>query len=271
MGPGGYGIVADRLRMCPWSARADDAVMNETVAVRAVGISKRYSRVTALDDVSVAIGAGRFTAVLGPSGSGKSTLLHCLAGLDTVDAGAVYLGEENLRALDERRLTRLRRDRIGFVFQAFNLLPTLTAAENLVLPLRLAGRTPEKAPEKEWIDRVIDAVGMADRLRHRPSELSGGQQQRLAVARALVTKPAVVFADEPTGNLDSAAGADVLALLRRCVDDLGQTVVMVTHDAVAAGYADRALFFADGRVVDDLWQPTVEQVLERVRAPRAAA
>ncbi|GIJ45354.1 ABC transporter ATP-binding protein [Virgisporangium aliadipatigenens] len=236
-------------------------------AVRAVGVSKRYPTVTALDDVSVEIDTGRMTAVLGPSGSGKSTLLHCLAGLDTVDSGAVYIGDVNLCGLDERRLTRLRRDRIGFVFQSFNLVPTLTAAENVVLPLRLAGRSPERA----WVARVIDAVGLADRLGHRPAELSGGQQQRVAVARALVARPAVVFADEPTGNLDSLAGAGVLALLRRCVDEFGQTVVMVTHDPIAAGHADRALFLRDGRVVDDLPSPGVEQVLERLRAPRAAA
>jgi putative ABC transport system ATP-binding protein len=232
------------------------------MAVRAVGISKRYRVVTALDNVSVSIDAGRFTAVLGPSGSGKSTLLHCLAGLDTVDGGAVYVGETNLRSLGDRELTRLRRDRIGFVFQSFNLLPTLTAAENLLLPLRLAGR----APDRSWLGRVVDAVGLGDRLGDRPAQLSGGQQQRLAVARALVTRPAVVFADEPTGNLDSRAGADVLALLRRCVDEFDQTVVMVTHDPAAAGRADRALFLADGRVVDELWSPTVEQVLDRVRA-----
>jgi putative ABC transport system ATP-binding protein len=242
--------------------------MSEPVgAVRAVGVSKRYARVTALDDVSVAIGAGRFTAVLGPSGSGKSTLLHCLAGLDTVDSGAVYVEDVNLRSLDDRQLTRLRRDRVGFVFQSFNLLPTLTAAENVVLPLRLAGRTPDTS----WMERVIDTVRLGDRLDHRPAELSGGQQQRVAVARALVARPAVVFADEPTGNLDSQAGAGVLALLRRCVDEFGQTVVMVTHDPIAAGYADRALFLADGRVVDDVPSPTVGQVLDRLRAPRAEA
>jgi putative ABC transport system ATP-binding protein len=240
--------------------------MSESVAVRAVGISKRYQNVTALDSVSVAIGERRFTAVLGPSGSGKSTLLHCLAGLDTVDSGAVYLADTNLRSLRERQLTRLRRDQLGFVFQSFNLLPTLTAAENLVLPLRLAGRTPEKA----WVERIVDAVGLADRMRHRPAELSGGQQQRLAVARALVTRPAVVFADEPTGNLDSQAGAEVLTLLRRCVDEFAQTVVMVTHDPAAAAGADRALFLADGRLVDDLLAPTVDQVLQRVR-PRSVA
>ena len=257
---------------------ADDSVMGGTVeapgdmvAVRAVGVSKRYRSgsvaVVALDDVSVAVGAGRLTAVLGPSGSGKSTLLHCLAGLDTVESGTVYLGGTSLASLSDRALTRLRRDRVGFVFQSFNLLPALTAAENMLLPLRLAGR----APDAEWTERVVDAVGLRDRLGHRPGALSGGQQQRLAVARALVTRPAVIFADEPTGNLDSRSSADVLALLRRCVDEFGQTVVMVTHDPIAAGHADRALFLADGRLVDEVYAPTAEQVLDRVRARRAAA
>jgi putative ABC transport system ATP-binding protein len=253
------------------------AVMDQTldaavgaVAVRAVGISKRYrlgsAPVVALDDVSVAIGAGRFTAVLGPSGSGKSTLLHCLAGLDVVDAGTVFLGETSLASLSERALTRLRRDRVGFVFQSFNLLPVLTAAENMLLPLRLAGRHPDA----DWVDRVVDAVGLRDRLGHRPGELSGGQQQRLAVARALVTRPAVIFADEPTGNLDSRSSTDVLALLRRCVDEFGQAVVMVTHDARAVGYSDRALYLADGRLVGDIATPSAEQVLDRVRGGQAA-
>ena len=233
-------------------------------AVRAVGISKRYriggAVSVALDEVSVAVAAGQFTAVLGPSGSGKSTLLHCLAGLDTVDSGTVYLGDTRLTGRSDRALTRLRRDRVGFVFQSFNLLPTLTAAENLRLPLRLAG----SARDTDWTARVIDAVGLHDRMSHRPAQLSGGQQQRLAVARALVTRPAVVFADEPTGNLDSRSGTDVLALLRRCVNDFGQTVVMVTHDPIAATYADRALFLADGRLVDDIREPTVGQVLDRI-------
>jgi len=236
-----------------------------TDAVRAVGVTKRYGRgnaaVTALNGVTVAIAAGRFTAVLGPSGSGKSTLLHCLSGLDTVDAGAVFLGDTELTGRSDRELTHLRRACIGFVFQSFNLLPMLTARENLLLPVRIAGRAPDRA----WIDRVIDAVGLRDRLSHRPDQLSGGQQQRLAVARALATKPAVVFADEPTGNLDSAAGADVLRLLRSCVDELGQSVVMVTHDPVAAGYADRALFLADGHIVDDMASPSAERVLDQVR------
>jgi putative ABC transport system ATP-binding protein len=235
------------------------------VAVRALAATKRYgsgpAAVTALDDVTVAFPTGAFTAVMGPSGSGKSTLLHCLAGLETVDAGAVYLGDTELTALSERALTRLRRDRVGFVFQSFNLLPTLTAAENLTLPSRIAGRTPDR----EWTERVVEVVGLADRLGHRPAELSGGQQQRLAVARALAGRPDVVFADEPTGNLDSHASADVLALLRRCVDEFGQTVVMVTHDPAAAAYGDRVVFVADGRVADELEHPTGEDLVEWLR------
>jgi putative ABC transport system ATP-binding protein len=228
------------------------AVTDESVAaVRAVSISKRYgsgaSIITALDAVSVAFERGRFTAIVGPSGSGKSTLLHCLAGLDSPDAGEVYLGRTALRRLSDRELTRLRRERIGFVFQSYNLVPVLTAGENLALPLRLGGRTPDR----EWIDRVVTAVGLSDRLHHRPSQLSGGQQQRTAVARALATRPEVVFADEPTGNLDSVAGTDLLRFLRRCVDEFAQTVIMVTHDPGAAAYADRVVTLSDGRMVDD--------------------
>jgi putative ABC transport system ATP-binding protein len=237
-----------------------------TAAVRAVAVRREYGKgaaaVTALDNVSVAVQRGCFMAVVGPSGSGKSTLLHCLAGLDAVDSGEVYLGETELTRLSERELTRLRRDRVGFVFQSFNVVPVLTASENILLPLRLAGR----APDREWTDRVIDAVGLRDRLRHRPSQLSGGQQQRVAVARALVTRPEVVFADEPTGNLDSRASADLMRFLRRSVGELGQTVVMVTHNPAMAAYADRALVLCDGRVVDDLGSPTAEQVLDRVQA-----
>jgi putative ABC transport system ATP-binding protein len=235
-------------------------------AARAVAVTKTYGHgptaVTALDRVSVAIPAGRFTAVMGPSGSGKSTLLHCLAGLDSVDAGTVHLGGTDLSGLDEPQLTRLRRDRVGFIFQSFNLLPTLTAAENITLPQAIAGRTPDRA----WIARVVEAVGVADRLRHRPAELSGGQQQRVAAARALAGRPAVVFADEPTGNLDSRSGAELLGFLRRSVDELGQTLVMVTHDPVAAGHADSVVFLADGRVVDQLADPTAERVLDRIKA-----
>jgi putative ABC transport system ATP-binding protein len=216
--------------------------------------------VRALDGVTLAVPAGRFTAVMGPSGSGKSTLMHILAGLDTPTSGTVMLGDVDLGSLSEKQLTRLRRDRVGFVFQAFNLLPMLSARENITLPLDLANRKPEPG----WLDRVVDTVGLRSRLRHRPSELSGGQQQRVAVARALVSRPAVIFADEPTGNLDSRSGAEVLAFLRQAVDEMGQTVVMVTHDPGAAAYADDVVFLADGRVVDGLTAPTAERVLERL-------
>lgn len=234
--------------------------------MRAIAITKTYgagpATVTALDEVSVAFSAGRFTAVLGPSGSGKSTLLHCLAGLDAVSSGRVYLGDSDLTELSESELTRLRRDRVGFVFQSFNLLPILTAGENLLLPARIA----ERLPEHTWIDQVIEAVELRHRLGHRPSELSGGEQQRLAMARAVIGRPEVVFADEPTGNLDSRASADVLSLLRRCVDELEQTVVMVTHDPTAAAFADVAVFMSDGRVVDEMESPTAARVLARMRA-----
>jgi putative ABC transport system ATP-binding protein len=241
-------------------------VQAEGTAACAIGITKTYGRgvaaVTALDQVSVAFGRGRFTAVMGPSGSGKSTLLHCLAGLDTVDSGTVRIGDTDLTTLDERRLTELRREHVGFVFQSYNLLPTLTAEENLELPLAIAGRKPDRA----WIDRVIDAVGLRTRLRHRPGELSGGEQQRVAAARALASRPTVVFADEPTGNLDSRASAELLEFLRRSVDELEQTIVMVTHDPIAAGHADEALFLADGRVVDAISRPTAARVLDRIKA-----
>jgi len=219
------------------------------------------TEVRALDDVTVAFEQGRFTAIMGPSGSGKSTLLHCIAGLDTLTSGKAFIGDEDLSALDDRRLTLLRRDRVGFVFQAFNLVPTLTAAENITLPLALAGRKGDT----EWIDKVIDTLGLRDRLAHRPSELSGGQQQRVAVARALANRPQIIFADEPTGNLDSQAGVEVLGFMRRAVDDMGQTIVMVSHDPVAASHADRIVFLADGRIVDDMLQPTVEGVLDRIK------
>ena len=235
-------------------------------AAAAIDLTKTYGGgaavVTALDRVSVAFGRGRFHAVMGPSGSGKSTLLHCLAGLDTADRGVVRLGGVDLTSLDERRRTRLRRDRVGFIFQSFNLLPTLTAAENIELPLALAGRRPDRA----FLDQVVDAVGVRDRLRHKPAELSGGQQQRVAAARALAGRPAVVFADEPTGNLDSRSSAELLGFLRRSVDELGQTVVMVTHDPVAAGHTDEVVFLADGRVVDRMSAPTAERVLDRMKA-----
>ena len=234
------------------------------VAARVTNLTKTYgsgeTRVVALDDVSIELAAGEFTAVMGPSGSGKSTLMHCLAALDDADSGSVMIGDQELTTLKDKALTRLRRDEIGFVFQSYNLVPTLTAEENILLPMAIAGRTPDR----EWYDSVIATVNLADRLRHKPHELSGGQQQRVAVARALVSRPTVVFADEPTGNLDSTSGAEVLELLRRSVDEHGQTVVMVTHDPVAAAWTDRVVFLADGRVVDELRSPTREQVLDQM-------
>jgi putative ABC transport system ATP-binding protein len=235
------------------AARAEDLV-------RCYGVGQ--AAVTALDGVSIEIPAGSFTAVMGPSGSGKSTLLHCLAGLDSPDSGRIWIGGEELSSMSDRQLTRLRRDRVGFVFQAFNLLAVLSAASNITLPLDIAGRDPDRG----WLATVIAAVGLDGRLSHRPSELSGGQQQRVAIARALVSRPAIVFADEPTGNLDSRSGAEVLDLLRRCVTEFGQTVVMVTHDPVAAAYSHRVVFLADGRIAGTLRQPTRETVLERMRA-----
>ena len=232
------------------------------VAARVRNLTKTYgsgeTQVVALDDVSIDLMGGEFTAVMGPSGSGKSTLMHCLAALDTADSGSVMVGDQELTVLKDKALTRLRRDEIGFVFQSYNLVPTLTAEENILLPMSIAGRSPDR----EWYDSVIATVSLADRLDHKPHELSGGQQQRVAVARALASRPTVVFADEPTGNLDSTSGAEVLQLLRRSVDEHGQTVVMVTHDPVAAAYTDRVLFLADGRVVDELRSPTREQVLD---------
>jgi putative ABC transport system ATP-binding protein len=235
-------------------------------AVRAESAIKVYgtgdTAVRALDDVTMAIPAGRFTAIMGPSGSGKSTLMHCLAGLDTLTSGRVFVGDVDLGSLSDKELTRLRRDRIGFVFQAFNLLPMLSARENITLPLDLAGRRPDR----DWLDRVVDTVGLRPRLKHRPAELSGGQQQRVAVARALASRPDVIFADEPTGNLDSRSGTEVLAFLRRAVDEMVQTVVMVTHDPNAAAYADAVVFLADGRAVEHMSEPTAERVLERLLA-----
>jgi putative ABC transport system ATP-binding protein len=233
-------------------------------AARAVDASKVYgtgtTAVMALDHVSVEFEAGRFTAIMGPSGSGKSTLMHCVAGLDTLTEGRVFIGDVDLGELSDRDLTVLRRDRVGFVFQAFNLVPTLTAQENIVLPDRLAGRRPDRA----WLDEVVRTVALGDRLDHRPSELSGGQQQRVAVARALAGRPDIVFADEPTGNLDSRSGAEILGFLRRAVDDMAQTVVMVTHDPLAAANADTVLFLADGRIVDRLDAPSAPAVLDRI-------
>jgi putative ABC transport system ATP-binding protein len=218
--------------------------------------------VRALDEATVAIPSGRLTAIMGPSGSGKSTLLQCMAGLDTLTDGSVHIRGEDLSQLSDDQLTLLRRERIGFVFQAFNLVPTLTAHANIVLPLTLGGRSPDAA----WFDRVVDTVGLGDRLTHRPGELSGGQQQRVAVARALVTQPELVFADEPTGNLDSHSGAEILGFLRQAVDSFGQTVVMVTHDPVAASYADAVIFLADGKPVDAMGSPTAQRVLDRMKA-----
>jgi len=237
----------------------------ETLAARAVQVTKVYgegqTEVRALDNVSVEFPSGRFTAIMGPSGSGKSTLMHCLAGLDRITSGEIFIGDVELSKLSEKQLTLLRRDKVGFVFQAFNLLPTLTAAENVELPLAIAGRKPDRA----WFDRVIDAVGLRERLGHKPAELSGGQNQRAAVARALVTGPAIVFADEPTGNLDSASGAELLGFMRRSVDEYGQTIVMVTHDPNSAAFADHVLFLADGRIVDEMANPTAEKVLDLMK------
>jgi putative ABC transport system ATP-binding protein len=238
-------------------------------AVRARSATKIHgagdTRVVALDDVSVDIPAGRFTAIMGPSGSGKSTLMHCLAGLDVLSSGEVWLGDTELGSLNDRRLTTLRRERVGFVFQSFNLLPTLDAYENIVLPIRLSGARVDDV----WVDGIIEVVGLRDRLRHRPSELSGGQQQRVAVARALASRPQVVFADEPTGNLDRHASAEVLTFLRSAVDEFDTTVVMVTHDAAAASHAHEVLFLADGRIVDRLADPSVDGVLDRMKALEA--
>jgi putative ABC transport system ATP-binding protein len=235
------------------------------VAARAVGATKTYGRgdgaVVALDRVDVAFAAGAFTAIMGPSGSGKSTLMHCLAGLDELTSGQVLIGDVDLTTLNDKHLTLLRRDRVGFIFQAYNLVPTLTALENITLPMDLAGRKPDKA----WLDRVVDTIGLRDRLEHRPSELSGGQQQRVAVGRALAGQPQIIFADEPTGNLDSRSGAEILDFMRCAVRDLGQTIVMVTHDPSAASYADRVVFLADGRIVDEILHPTAEAVLDRMK------
>jgi len=219
------------------------------------------NQVRALDGVTVSFDPGRFTAIMGPSGSGKSTLLHCIAGLDTLSAGSVAIGETDLATLDDRALTELRRTQVGFVFQAFNLIPTLTAKENIVLPMMLGGQSGDEA----WITEVIETVGLSDRTHHRPSELSGGQQQRVAVARALASKPTIIFADEPTGNLDSRTGAEILEFMRAAVDRFGQTIVMVTHDATAASYADRVVFLADGRIVHDMNEPTAESVLDQLK------
>ena len=240
-------------------------------AARAVALSKVYgegeTQVVALRSVDVEFETGRFTAIMGPSGSGKSTLMHCMAGLDSASDGKVYIGESDLTTMKDNDLTRLRRERMGFVFQAFNLVPTLTAEENITLPMDIAGRKVDQ----EWFALVIGTVGLADRLTHKPSELSGGQQQRVACARAMATRPDIIFADEPTGNLDSRSGAEVLGFLRRSVDEFGQTIVMVTHDAHAAAYADRVVFLADGEFVDELIDPDAPAILERMMTFEQAA
>ncbi|HVL07230.1 MAG TPA: ABC transporter ATP-binding protein [Acidimicrobiales bacterium] len=234
-------------------------------AARAVDVTKVYGQgdaaVRALDGISVEFAPGQFSAIMGPSGSGKSTLMHCMAGLDTITSGQVHVGAVELSTLNDKELTRLRRDQVGFIFQSYNLVPTLTAAENITLPMDIAGRSPDR----EWVDRLIDTVGLRSRLTHRPTELSGGQQQRVAAARALASRPSIVFADEPTGNLDSRSGAEILEFLRMSARDFDQTVVMVTHDPVAASYAERVVFLADGRIVDELAAPTAERVLDRMK------
>jgi putative ABC transport system ATP-binding protein len=235
-------------------------------AARAVDGSKIYGEgetaVRALDDVTVEFAAARFSAVMGPSGSGKSTLMHCLAGLDQLSSGHAYVGDADLTTLSEKQLTLLRRDRIGFVFQAFNLVPTLTGRENVTLPLDIAGRKPDE----EWLGRIVDTLGIAHRMDHRPNELSGGEQQRIAAARALVGRPEIIFADEPTGNLDSKSGRELLGFMRSAVSDLHQTIVMVTHDPNAAAYADRVVFLADGRVVDSMEDPTAERIIDSMKS-----
>jgi len=235
------------------------------LAARTLDATKVYGRgqteVRALDGISVEFEKEHFTAIMGPSGSGKSTLLHCVAGLDTLTSGRAFIGDTDLSVLNDHDLTVLRRDHVGFVFQAYNLVPTLTAGENITLPMRLAGRPRDR----QWVDQVVTTMGIADRLQHRPSEMSGGQQQRVAVARALAGRPEIIFADEPTGNLDSHAGAEVLSFMRRAVDEMGQTIVMVTHDPTAASYADRIVFLADGRIVDEMEKPSSTAVLERMK------
>jgi putative ABC transport system ATP-binding protein len=243
-----------------------DQKEHAVVAARAVDAVKIYgtghAAVRALDGVSVEFPAGRFNAIMGPSGSGKSTLLHCMAGLDNLTSGQVFIGEVELGKLSEKKLTLLRRDKVGFVFQAYNLLPTLTAGENITLPLDIAG----KKPDQQWFDTIVDTTGLRDRLSHKPPELSGGQQQRVAAARALASRPEIVFADEPTGNLDSKASAELLTFMGRAVREFRQTIVMVTHDPIAAGYADGVVFLADGKIVDQMQDPTAERVLDRMKS-----
>jgi len=242
--------------------------VNSPTTIAAAGVTdalKIYgsgdAAVTALDRVTISFNPGQFTAIMGPSGSGKSTLMHCLAGLDDLTSGDVFIGDTHLADLNDRELTELRRTKVGFIFQAFNLIPTLTAKENILLPLTLGGRDVDEA----WFDEVVSTVGLADRLTHRPSELSGGQQQRVAAARALASRPDIIFADEPTGNLDSNSGGEILQFMRHAVDALQQTIIMVTHDANAAAYADRVVFLADGRVVADMDDPTADRVLDTIK------
>lgn len=236
------------------------------VAARAIDASKIYgsgeAEVKALDAITVQFQTSRLTAIMGPSGSGKSTLLHCMAGLDRLTSGQIFLGDVEISRAGEKELTLIRRDKLGFIFQAYNLIPTLDALENMTLPMSLAGRKPDPA----WLDTIVETVRLKDRLTHRPAELSGGQQQRVAVGRALLSKPSLIFADEPTGNLDSRSGAEILSFMRKAVDDLGQTIVMVTHDPIAAGYADRVVFLADGAIVDELLSPTADTVLDKMKS-----
>jgi len=259
-------ILGDQDRLPPGREPMSAVVAPAEVAARTVDACKVYGQgetaVHALDGISLEVPRGQFTAVMGPSGSGKSTLMHCMAGLDDLTSGHVFIGDTDLTALKERDLTVLRRDHVGFVFQAFNLVPTLTAQENILLPLSLGGREADP----DWFDTVVDTVGLRDRLHHRPSELSGGQQQRVAVARALMGRPELAFADEPTGNLDSNSGAEILRFMRQAVDDLGQTIVMVTHDPVAASHSNRVVFLVDGKIVDELASPGAEQVIDKMKS-----
>jgi putative ABC transport system ATP-binding protein len=252
--------MTDTLAPPPVPVSPGTAVVARAEVARKV-YGKGDTAVVALDDVTIDFEAGQYTAIMGPSGSGKSTLMHCVAGLDSLTGGRVLIGDVDLTTLDDKRLTLLRREKVGFIFQSFNLVPTLTALENITLPLALAGKKPDAA----WLDTVVHTVGLGNRLSHRPSELSGGQQQRVAVARALASRPEIIFADEPTGNLDSRSGAEILSFMRRAVRELGQTIVMVTHDPVAASYAGRCVFLADGRLVDELVDPTPDRVLDRMK------
>jgi putative ABC transport system ATP-binding protein len=239
---------------------------NVTVAARALEASKVYgsgeAEVRALNGINVSFETAHLSAIMGPSGSGKSTLLHCMAGLDRLTSGQIFLGDSEISRLGEKELTLIRRDKLGFIFQSYNLIPTLNALENMTLPLSLAGRKPDP----EWLNTIVTTVRLGDRLKHRPSELSGGQQQRVAVGRALLSRPEIVFADEPTGHLDSRSGAEILTFMRKAVDDLGQTIVMVTHDPIAASYADRVVFLVDGAIVDELANPDADSVLDKMKS-----